>query len=169
MILRELTLKDQAAFEVLLDVWDGAIGFSMVYGLVAGMNFETYLKILNDARDGIYLAEGLVPATSLFAFEGNEIIGKVSVRHKLNKVLETMSGHIGYGVVPEHRQKGYASAMLEQSLPYCRTLGMKKLLITCNEENVASAKVIIKNGGVLENIYDPKDGSSKKMRFWIQL
>jgi predicted acetyltransferase len=71
MILRELTLKDQAAFEVLLDVWDGAIGFSMVYGLVAGMNFETYLKILNDARDGINLAEGLVPATSLFAFEGN--------------------------------------------------------------------------------------------------
>jgi predicted acetyltransferase len=59
--------------------------------------------------------------------------------------------------------------MLKQSLPYCRTLGMKKLLITCNEENVASAKVIIKNGGVLENIYDPKDGSSKKMRFWIQL
>ena len=169
MILRELTIQDADAFEKLVDVWDGAVGFSMLYGLIAGIDFGAYVKILSDMRDGVNLNEGMVPATSLFAFEGNEIVGKVSVRHQLNKVLETVGGHIGYGVVPDHRQKGYASQMLKKSLPYCRTLGLTQVLVTCSEDNAASTKVIIKNGGVLENIYDPKDGSSKKMRFWIQL
>lgn len=169
MILRELTLKDQTAFEKMLDQWDGDIGFSMVYGLLAGMNFQIYLKILNETRDGINLGQGQVPSSNLFAFNGDEIVGKVSVRHHLNKNLELVLGHIGYGVLPEYRQKGYASEMLKQALVYCRTLGLDKVLITCDEANVPSAKVILKNGGVLENVYDPQDGTSKKMRFWIQL
>lgn len=167
MILRELELKDQKAFEVLLDHWDGADGFNMLFGLIAEMNFKGYLDILRESKEGLNLPTGHVPSTALFGFVGNEIVGKVSIRHCLNDHLEKVAGHIGYGVLPAHRSKGFASLMLEKSLNYCWNLGLKKVLMTCDESNSASVKVIVKNGGILENIYDPKDGSSKKMRFWI--
>lgn len=169
MILRELTLADEPAFQIMLDQWDGAPGFSMLYGLIAGMDFGSYLKVLSESRDGINLAPGFVPATNLFAFEGQEIVGKVSVRHQLNEHLNNVGGHIGYGVLPDFRRKGYASLMLKSALPYCRTLGLDRVLVTCDVTNEPSAKIIVKNGGVLENVFDPKDGSSKKNRYWIQL
>lgn len=167
MILRELELQDQEAFEVLLDSWDGATGFNMLFGLIAGLDFGAYLKILHESKEGRNLPSGHVPSTALFAFVGNEIVGKVSIRHSLNDHLEKVGGHIGYGVLPNHRSKGFASLMLQESLKYCQGLGLNKVLVTCDESNMASTKVIVNNGGILENIYDPKDGSSKKMRFWI--
>ncbi len=57
----------------------------------------------------------LVPATGLFAFEGDVIVGKVNFRHRLNDFLLNVGGHIGYGVLPEFRGKGYASQMLKDS------------------------------------------------------
>lgn len=167
MILRELELKDQKAFEVLLENWDGATGFNMLFGLIAEMNFEGYLDILRESKEGLNLPTGHVPSTALFGFVGDEIVGKASIRHYLNDHLEKVGGHIGYGVLPAHRSKGFASLMLKESLTHCWNLGLKKVLVTCDESNLASVKVIVKNGGLLENIYDPKDGSSKKMRFWI--
>jgi predicted acetyltransferase len=167
VILRQLKASDRVAFEALLDEWDDSPGFNMLYGLLEGMAFESYVKVLNEMRDGVNLPEGHVPATSLFAFEGDEIVGKANVRHSLNKHLENVGGHIGYGVVLNHRKKGYATEILKQSLEYCRTLGLSRVLVTCDEGNVGSYKVIEKNGGVLENIFDPKDGSSKKKRYWI--
>lgn len=167
MILRELELKDQQAFLELLDNWDGASGFNMLYGLIAEMDFSSYLNILHESKEGINLPEGNVASTSLFAFKGSEIIGKVSIRHWLNQHLENAGGHIGFGVLPNFRRQGYASQMLKESLLYCQKLGLKKVLITCDETNVSSAKVIEKNGGVFEDFFDPKDSSPRKMRFWI--
>lgn len=169
MILRELTEQDQLAFEKLLDEWDGAFGFSLLYDLVAEKDFQSYLKIISDIRDGKNLTDNYVPVTSLFAFENDVIVGKVSVRHYLNQHLENYGGHIGYTVLPDFRRQGHATEMLRQSLNFCRVVGIKKALLICDEENSASAKVIQNNGGVLENIYEPLDGSPKKMRFWIQL
>lgn len=169
MILRELTSHDQAAFEKLLDEWDGAFGYSLLYEIVAEKDFAIYLKLMNDMRDGINLTDNRVPMTSLFAFEGNVIVGKISLRHYLNTHLENFGGHIGYSVLPEYRRQGYASAMLKQSLVICKTMGILRVLIICDEGNVASTKVIQHNGGVLENIFHPADGSANKMRFWIQL
>jgi predicted acetyltransferase len=169
MILRELNLHDKVAFEELLDVWDGAFGYSLLYEVMAEKKFENYLKLMNEMSRGINLPENHVPSTNLFAFDENVIVGKVSVRHHLNENLENVGGHIGYAVLPEHRKKGYASEMLKQVLSYCNQLGLHRVLVTCNENNIASAKVILKNGGVLENIFDPKDGTSKKLRYWIQI
>lgn len=169
MILRELNVSDEAAFERLLDAWEGSTGFNMLYGLIEGMSFETYLKIMNEMKNGIGLTQDAVPGTSLYAFVGDEIVGKLSVRHRLNAYLERMGGHIGFGVLEKHRGKGFATLMLKEGLVYCQALGLSRVLLTCDDGNLASAAVIEKNGGVLEGLHDPKDGSSPKRRYWISL
>jgi predicted acetyltransferase len=169
VILRELTSKDQLAYEHMLEAWDESPGFNMLYGLIGSLSFESILRVHEEAKLGINLKEGDVPATSLYAFIGDQIVGKVSVRHELNDYLRNIGGHIGYGVLNEHRGKGYASQMLEGALGYCRSLGLSRVLVTCDENNLASRKVIEKNGGVLENFYDPGKGAPRKMRFWITI
>ena len=169
MILRELTSQDKSAFEKILDEWDGAFGYSLLYEFVVEKNFESYLNLMNEMKHGRSLGEGHVPMTSLFAFEGDVIVGKVSLRHHLNEHLENYGGHIGYAVLPDYRGKGYAREMLKQALPFCKALGLNKVLIICDEGNAPSIKVILSNGGILENTFDPKDGTAKKLRYWIQI
>lgn len=169
MILRELEAGDEAAFESMLEAWDDAPGFSIAFGLLEDSPFISYLRLLREAKAGINLPEGHVPSTALFAFVGGEIVGKVNLRHRLNSHLEKVGGHIGYGVMPLHRGKGIATEMLKQTLECCRKMGLQKVLLTCDENNYASMKVIEKNGGVLENLYDPNNGTPKKCRYWIEL
>ena len=163
MILRELEFKDAQAFEKMLVEWEDSSQFNMLYGLIAGMDFGAYLALMEDLRDGKNLKENEVPVTGLYAFVGDEIVGKVSLRHYLNDNLLRVAGHIGYGVLEKHRGHGYASEMLKQALVYARSLGLKKVLLICDETNMASAALIMKNGGVFEGI------SEKKKRFWIEL
>lgn len=167
LVLRELSAEDEAAFRLLIDAWEESPGFNMLFGLVEGMRFESYLKILNEMKHDAL--PGFVTSTALFAFVGSEIIGKVNFRHSLNEKLMKVGGHIGYGVVSEHRGKGYASEMLKQTLSIALQHGLERVLITCDEDNVASAKVIEKNGGIFESFFDPMDGTSKKKRYWIKL
>jgi len=169
VILRELSEKDQDAYEVMLDAWDESPGFNMLYGLIGSLSFESILRVHEESKLGINLKEGDVPVTSLYAFVGDEIIGKVSVRHELNDYLRNIGGHIGYGVLSEYRGKGYATQMLSGALVYCRNLGLVKVLVTCDENNLASAKVIENNGGIFEDYYDPGQGATRKMRYWISL
>lgn len=169
MILRELTFIDRAAFVELIDSWDGALGHSLLYDLVAGADFLKYLDLLKATRDGINLLEGQVPASGLFAFHENKIIGLASVRHEINPDSHSVGGHIGYGVLPAHRNIGVGSDILKQSLAYCHQLGLSKVLITCDSENLASIKVILKNGGIREDIHRSNECSPNEMRFWIQL
>ena len=169
MILRELELKDEAAFYKMLDGWDDSPGFSMTFGLVEGLKFTSYLQILEEMKHEETVPFKLVPMTGLFAFEGDVIVGKVNFRHRLNDFLFNVGGHIGYGVLTEFRGQGYATRMLKETLIYARNFGLDRVLVTCDENNIASEKVILNNGGILENLYDPKDGGAKKKRFWIDL
>ncbi len=78
-----------------------------------------------------------------------------------------MGGHIGYVVVPEYRRQGYATEILRQSLEMARTLGLKRVLVTADDDNVGSIRTIEKNGGVLESIVAGPDGVTPKRRYWI--
>src|SRR5690606_25084785 len=99
-----------------------------------------------------------------------EVIGRVSVRHRLNAHLRAFGGNIGYCVVPAHRGRGHATEMLRQSLAYCRdTLHLRRVLITCNEDNVASRRVIERNGGVLEDAVEVPEGGPRRLRFWVEM
>lgn len=112
---------------------------------------------------------GLVPSHTLFLCEQDTIIGAVNIRHTLNENLLQCGGHIGYGVRPSQRKKGYAGQMLALALPVAKQLGIHNALVTCDKENIASAKTILKNGGVLENeVINANDGKIIQ-RYWISL
>ena len=80
-----------------------------------------------------------------------KIVGMINVRQGPDGPPETWGGHIGFSVCPSERRKGYAAQMLHDVLPYCKALGLDRVLLTAGEENVGSVKAIIANGGVLES------------------
>ena len=104
---------------------------------------------------------GYVPATTLWWVDGGEYLGRIAIRHRLTPGLREYGGHIGYDVRPSARRRGHATAMLAAALPVAGRLGIDPALITCDEGNVASRKVIETNGGVLE------DKRGDKLRFWV--
>jgi len=124
--------------------------------------------VLAEQERGGNLTANQVPATFLFAFTGASIVGRVSIRHSLNPSLERFGGHIGYVVVPEYRRQGFGTAILRQSLQIVRQkLGLTRVLLTCDDDNLGSIRTIEKNGGVLESIVAGPDGGKPKRRYWI--
>lgn len=102
-----------------------------------------------------------VPVTELWFVDGSDYIGTVIIRHRLTPALAREGGHIGYHVVPHHRCRGHATQMLAQAKPICRALGLTDLLITCDQDNLGSRRVIQANGGVLERLVDGQ------ARYWL--
>lgn len=117
------------------------------------------------------LPEDFVTATQFFYIRkaDNRLVGMIQVRHYLNKYLFKYAGHIGYSVRPSERRKGYATAMLKAILPYCREIGLDKILIACLIDNTGSEKTILNNGGVYESTVREWKRRRKLKRFWIKL
>jgi predicted acetyltransferase len=133
------------------------------------MPLSRYLEVLAEQERGVNLPPNYVPSTFLFAFGATRIVGRVSIRHSLNAFLERVGGHIGYVVVPEFRRLGYATTILHLSVQIAREkLGIGRILVTCDDDNVGSIKTIEKNGGVLENIVSGPDLDKPKRRYWIE-
>lgn len=98
----------------------------------------------------------------------NRIVGIIDLRHHIDHpILGTWGGHMGYYVRPTERHKGYAKEMLRQNLMHCRALGIKKVLITCDDDNYGSERTILANGGAFEKMIEV-DGRIVK-RYWITL
>ena len=127
-----------------------------------------YLARTERTRAGLDLAPGRVPATMLFAVLGEEIVGRVHIRHELTPALLDDGGHIGYGVRPAYRRRGYATEMLRQGLDRVRVLGIERALVTCGDDNPGSIRTIERCGGVLEDIRTREDGTLTR-RYWIDL
>lgn len=129
-------------------------------------DFDYYLENL-EIKEGA--ANGWVPDTTLFCLDKdrNIFVGAVNIRHYLNEGLLRSGGHIGDGIRPSERRKGYATAMIGLALKECKKLGIDRVLMCCDKENVGSAKSIQKNGGVLEN--EIEENGTIEQRYWIQL
>lgn len=113
--------------------------------------------------------DGLVPDSTFFCLDvrRNIMVGAVNIRHELNEALLLSGGHIGDGVRPSQRRKGIATQMIALALEECRKIGLRRVLMVCDRENVGSAKSILNNGGVLENEITV-DGILEQ-RYWIDL
>jgi predicted acetyltransferase len=145
---------------------------SMPYGLHCGYDIDEFDKVLKDTEDfsnNINLPEGKVGATTYWLMKKNnrKILGAINIRHSLNEFLINFGGHIGYGIRPTERKNGYATKMLNLSFEKCKKLNLNRVLITCDKKNIASARVILLNGGILENEI-VKDGEIVQ-RYWIDL
>ncbi len=134
-------------------------------------NFAGYVEQLERKERGLDLPPGHVPSTTFWLVRGDtgEIIGSSRLRHRLNELLENEGGNIGYDVRPSERGKGYATRMLAMMLDKARELGLSRVLITCDTDNVASARVIQKNGGrFVDEVIGRTDGQWVS-RYWIDL
>ncbi|MBC8063035.1 MAG: GNAT family N-acetyltransferase [Clostridiaceae bacterium] len=136
-------------------------------GLRNAETFEEWYSALCDNLKEETVREGLVPATTFMAISTKDgsLIGMIDIRHRLNDYLLNFGGHIGYSIRKSERQNGYATEMLGLALIECVKLNIKKILITCDKDNVASAKTIINNGGKLEN--EIAEGNRITQRYWI--
>jgi predicted acetyltransferase len=144
-----------------------ADAFTFLLGWDPQTAWRDYVELLADRRRGLRLAERWVPSSFLVAEVEGEIVGRASVRHRLNDFLLQEGGHIGYAVRPAHRRRGHASEILRQALVVARAEGVGDVLLTCDEGNDRSAAVIERLGGVLEDVRAGLDGVPKR-RYWIR-
>lgn len=112
--------------------------------------------------------EGWVPATQFVCLDSTgSVVGMIDLRHRLNDYLAEIGGNIGYSVRPSQRRKGYATAMLHMVLSEARRIGLARVLVTCDDDNEASRRVIERNGGLFERT--AQDDGAVVRRYWIDL
>ena len=141
------------------------MGFWNIPGLE--MNFDEYLKRTIDHSHGKNLPENWVQATTYWLIDQDEFVAHINIRHKLNEKLKKIGGNIGYSVRPSAHKKGYGTNILKLALPKAKEIGLKKVMITCDDGNIASEKIIERNGGKLTEISNFE--GQKIRRYWIDL
>ncbi|WP_338955252.1 GNAT family N-acetyltransferase [Fusobacterium nucleatum] len=130
---------------------------------------EDWLEELEKRGSKDKVPERLVPSSTYLGVreKDNYIVGIIDIRHYLNDFLLQAGGHIGCGVRKSERKKGYAKQMIKLALEKCKELKIEKVLITCNDDNIASERSIMSCGGKLEDIRTVDEKNYK--RFWIEL
>ena len=138
-------------------------------GLSKEDSIDDWFAALQDNVSELTVRPGLVPASTFLGIrvKDNRIVGMIDIRHRLNDDLLLFGGNIGYSVRKSERQKGYAKEMLRLALEECKELHLTRILITCSKSNIASAKTIMANGGILENEIPGKDRITQ--RYWIEI
>jgi predicted acetyltransferase len=124
--------------------------------------FAAFVDAVNaDALEDSPRPQGHVPCTTLWWVDGEQYLGRLAIRHRLTDFLFEVGGHIGYDVRPGRRREGHATAMLRAALPWARDLGIDRALVTCDDDNIGSIRVIEAAGGVLEDV------RGIKRRYWV--
>ncbi len=136
----------------------------------AGEPYAEVVEKIKCWKTGSRLPQDWVPASSFFLIRDGKFIGRVSIRHRLNEALNSYGGHIGYYIRPDERGRGYGTEILRLALEEARKLGLRRVLITCDDAgNPASARIIEKNGGVLADKVQNDGRPCLTRRYWIKL
>ena len=148
LTLRPPTADDESVCLAAHDEFDG-FPFLLLWN--RQLSWGGYLELLDGLRTGAWVPDGLVHSDFLLAEVDGEVVGRVSVRYELNEALAEKGGHVGYGVRPAFRRRGFATEVLRQSVRSQRP-GVERILVVCDDDNVGSATVIERCGGVLESV-----------------
>ncbi|HEX6123551.1 MAG TPA: GNAT family N-acetyltransferase [Ktedonobacterales bacterium] len=130
----------------------------------------TFIQQLQESAHGLNLPPGYVPANYYWLLRGDgAIVGVSSLRHWLTPALEEVGGHIGYSIRPAARRQGYGTRILALSLEQARARGLDRVLVTCDTDNLGSARVIQRNGGILASAGHSDLTGTHVSRYWIAL
>ncbi|MBV9229550.1 MAG: GNAT family N-acetyltransferase [Chloroflexi bacterium] len=133
-------------------------------------DFAAFVRHLEEQKDRTKIPAHRVPAVDYWLYEDRAILlGHLSLRYELNAFLLQVGGHIGYQICPSHRRQGHGKAILQLGLAKARAIGLRRVLVTCDETNLASKKIIEANGGQLENAILLEGDPIRKLRYWIDL
>jgi predicted acetyltransferase len=161
--LRQLSTRDGIEiFEMIREIGPGENGFMNREYNMPYSSFGDYLKMQDAYSEGENLKPNHVPQTIYWLYVNGNPVGIAKLRHYLNEDLKKLGGHIGYCIRPTARCNGYGTIILKETLKKAKELGIEDVLITCNEDNLLSKRVILSNGGVIEDIVDGK------CRYWIK-
>lgn len=131
-------------------------------------DFDAFLAKLGDCANGIGVPDGFVAHSTFWLVrDDKEVVGVSNIRHALTPALLREGGSVGYGIRPTFRRQGLAVAILRLSLLRAAELGLSRVLVTCDKHNIASAKTIMRNGGVLESEEYLADRGKVVQRYWI--
>ncbi len=130
-------------------------------------DFASYVKKIRDRSRGIGLPKSFVPNTSFWLIDNDKFIGEIDIRHRLTKQMRAFGGHIGYTIRPSKRGKGYGTHMLKLGLKKAKKLGINRALVMCDDDNIASATIIEKNGGKFKDKVKVKGRKILVRRYWI--
>jgi len=168
LYLRFPELQDEKEYLEYLKEWEDSSKIIPFSSKLQGRDFKTFVEEIPLREQGLIDPEHRVPELVMFLVdEASNIYGVLSFRLKLNDHLLAYDGHIGYGIRPSQRGKGYGKLILKLALEIAKEREFEKVLITCNEENLRSEAVILSQGGKLENKVYKTDGYIK--RYWIYL
>jgi predicted acetyltransferase len=167
LLLRPLTLSDEEAFRAAQRTM-AAEEFPFGFDYDEAMPWSAFLEELECRRVPELVPAGWVPSTFLVADVDGRIVGRSSIRHKLNAFLAHEGGHIGYCVLPPDRGRGYATEILRHSLRVARDVGITRALLCCDDTNLVSANTIERCGGVLDSKVRAGDGTLTR-RYWINV
>jgi predicted acetyltransferase len=128
---------------------------------------EEYIQRTSDHSEGKNLPDYWMQATTFWLIDNEEFVGHANLRHVLVDWSEKIGGHIGYAIRASARGKGYGMKILELVLPEARRIGLSRALLTCDDANGASIRIIEKNGGQFQDVSDVKGKMTR--RYWIDI
>ncbi|MEO1290688.1 MAG: GNAT family N-acetyltransferase, partial [Chloroflexota bacterium] len=128
-------------------------------------HFDEYVDTVLEHAD--QPLPGFVPQTTYWLIVAEQYAGTIDIRHHLTSALQKFGGHIGYQIRPSMRQKGYGTLQLKLCLPIVWQMGIERVLITCDDDNIGSQKIIEANGGVLQDKVD-NGRASLTRRYWVE-
>ena len=156
------------SFEQILDYKEEfVLNNEIIHGAanMTDLSIPEWVQFTENTKNKESVTPGFVTAHTFFALDNNKIVGIINARHELNDYLLNFGGHIGYSVRKSERRKGYAKAMLSYTVDFLFSLGLEKILITCDKNNIASKRTIESCGGILENEVATEDRTT--LRYWI--